>query len=398
MLIYNIFYWLLVGASIILLLPVITLVAQIFLARQRDHAIKSSSESYCGRVAVLVPAHNEEAVIFEALTSLLLQLRPDDRLVVVADNCVDATADLARRAGAEVVERFDDLQKGKGFALDFGVRHLACNPPDVLVIVDADCQMKNGSLTVLAATACDTGRPIQALDLMRAPIGADIKLRISAFAWRVKNWVRPLGWNRMNWPCQLMGTGMAFPWLIAERMALANGHLVEDMKLGAELALAGTPPLFCPQALVTSDFPIAKAPQESQRRRWEHGHMSILFGLGPRFLWQGIKKNNLPSIAMALDLLVPPVALLGLLLALQWMASLVLRLMAGVEYVEPLIVTTILVIFFKAAVLRAWWGWGRDLVSARDWLHLPLYLLAKVPLYIGFLFNRQIAWIKTERN
>lgn len=78
---------------------------------------------------------------------------------MVADNCTDDTARLASAAGAEVIERHDALLRGKGYALDFGVRHLAQQPPDVVIVVDADCQVAEGQSTAWpAATAKSHGR------------------------------------------------------------------------------------------------------------------------------------------------------------------------------------------------------------------------------------------------
>src|SRR4051812_41266503 len=77
--------------------------------------------------AILVPAHNEEAGIAATIRNLLPQLAPGDRIVVVADNCTDATEAVARTAGADVVNRSDPVRRGKGFALDFGLGHLAEN-------------------------------------------------------------------------------------------------------------------------------------------------------------------------------------------------------------------------------------------------------------------------------
>ncbi|MDP2231988.1 glycosyltransferase family 2 protein, partial [Methylotenera sp.] len=102
-------------------------------------------------IAVIIPAHNEQVLIQSTITSVLSQLNQDDRLIVVADNCTDATASIARAAGAEVVERFNLQERGKGYALDFGVRHCAQNPPEVVIIVDADCQVGAKSLYRLAA-------------------------------------------------------------------------------------------------------------------------------------------------------------------------------------------------------------------------------------------------------
>src|SRR5205085_6347229 len=82
------------------------------------------------RVAVLMPAHNEAAGIAASLATVTPQLVAGDRLLVVADNCVDDTAAVAAAAGAEVVQRRDTTRRGKGYALGFGLRHLAPDPPE----------------------------------------------------------------------------------------------------------------------------------------------------------------------------------------------------------------------------------------------------------------------------
>jgi len=336
-------------AGLVCAVPVCVLLFQVWVARGAlmGPALPAIDRIKRPTVAVLVPAHNEQEVIESTLRTLLPQMQAGDRLLVVADNCTDDTAQVARVAGAEVVERSHASDRGKGFALDFGVRYLSHNPPDVLVIVDADCQVEPCTVQRLVDVAMEQGRPVQALYLMFLPSAASLKQRVAAWAWRVKNWARPLGWHRLGWPCQLMGTGMAFPWPIAQGMDLANGHLVEDMKLGADLALAGTPPLFCPSARVTSEFPAAIAAQQSQRKRWEHGHLSVLLSLGPKLLWRGLRLGNVEVVAMALDLLVPPLALLAVVLSGLWVASLMLVLVAGAAWSVPLVLATLLVFSSK---------------------------------------------------
>lgn len=391
--------WLAIG---LLAVPVGVFLLQILLAGRMPGAQPGETNSAAGdnrdapAVAVLVPAHNEEAVIGETLATLARELRPQDRLLVVADNCTDRTASLAREAGAGVVERQHDTLRGKGYALDFGVQHLAQRAPGVLVIVDADCQVSAGAIQRVATLAHQTGRPVQALYLMLPPDAASFKQRVAAWAWRLKNWARPRGWKRLGLPCQLMGTGMAFPWPMVQSMDLANGHLVEDMKLGAELALAGTPPLLCEDALVTSTFPTGEAAQQSQRKRWEHGHLSVLMGLAPSLLWRAVKARDVLALGLALDLLVPPVALLGALLLSFGLVSWMHAFAGGAG--KPLLAMIFLTSVFTLAVWRAWRGWGRDLIRGSEWLHLPIYVLAKLPVYASFLSRRQKEWVRTDRD
>ncbi|MGA1625810.1 MAG: glycosyltransferase family 2 protein, partial [Prochlorothrix sp.] len=265
------------------------------------------------RVAVLVPAHNEALLIGPTLGAIVPQLKPQDRVIVVADNCEDETAALARSAGATVLERHDLDRRGKGYALDYGLRVLQADPPDVLLIVDADCHCHPGSLPTLAHTAHQTQRPIQSLYLLDSPPDPSLKDLISAFAMTVKNGVRMRGLGRVGWPCPLGGTGMAFPWAALATVDLASGHIVEDMKLGLDLAIAGYPPLFWGGAKVTGSLPSGRAASTSQRTRWEHGHLQVLRDYVPVLFATALRQGRIDLGVMALDLAIPPLSLLVLL-------------------------------------------------------------------------------------
>jgi len=117
---------------------------------------------------VVVPAHDEAAVIGETLRKLNTALGEGMRLLVVADNCTDATAAEARRTGAEVIERHDVEQRGKGHALASAADHLAADPPDVFMVLDADCVIDRASLRALIDEAARSGRPCQSINLLRA--------------------------------------------------------------------------------------------------------------------------------------------------------------------------------------------------------------------------------------
>ena len=96
-------------------------------------------------IAVLMPAHNESAGIARPLNAIRMQLQPGDRVLVVADNCTDDTAEIALANGAEVIVRNDAERRGKGYALEFGVRHLEAQPPEVVIVIDADCLVHAGA-------------------------------------------------------------------------------------------------------------------------------------------------------------------------------------------------------------------------------------------------------------
>lgn len=347
-------------------------------------------------VAVLIPAHNESTGILATLASILPQLSVEDRLLVVADNCSDDTAEVARKNGAEVIERQDATRRGKGYALDFGIQYLAKNPKEILVIVDADCIVEAGAIKKLAAEALQHLRPVQALYLMHNQAEGGLKSKVAEFAWCVKNWVRPLGCLKLGMPCQLMGTGMAFPWQSIKNVDLANGNIVEDMKLGVDFARANQAPLFYPHAKVWSFFPTATAVQQGQSKRWEHGHLAMILSEVPAMILCALKKGRGTLLAMALDLSVPPLALLvGLIGGLTAIAG-VLSVYFGLP-TNAFYISLIALVLMAVSVLLAWWGWGRKILSLSNMLFIPVYILLKIPNHLGFVFKRQNSWNKTKR-
>jgi len=348
------------------------------------------------RIAVLVPAHNEATGVGATIANLQAQLFPGDRILVVADNCSDDTADAVRRAGAEVCERFDANLRGKGYALDFGVRRLADDPPEVVIVVDADCLVGEGALDRLARTTLQSNRPVQGNYEIESPGVRGPMKKIAEFAWTVKNLVRPLGFYRLGLPGQLFGTGMALTWDMISTATLANGNIVEDMKLGTDLARAGRPPLFCAQAVVKSAFPANDAGTKIQRTRWEHGHMSMILSEAPKLLIEGITTGRASLIGMALDMSVPPLAFLSLLVLGMTVLSLLFAVISGVA--GPLGLALLIVCAMGAAVLLSWWRYGRQTLSALDLLMAVGYVFWKLPLYLKFFGGRQKEWVRAKRD
>ncbi|MGD1858328.1 MAG: glycosyltransferase family 2 protein [Leptolyngbyaceae cyanobacterium] len=380
-----------------LVLPCTVLLIEVLVAViGRDVAKRQQSSLVPVRRAILMPAHNEATVIQATLATLTPQLNATDRLVVVADNCTDATAEIARQAGATVLERQNDRQRGKGYALDFGIRHLSQNAPDVLIMVDADCQVKPGAIDAISTLALSTQRPVQATYLLEQSPEPAPKEKVSTFAFKVKNLVRPLGLRLLGQPCLLTGTGMAFPWATLKDVDLASGNIVEDMKLGLDLAIAGHAPIMCPGALVTGDQPQQDATAMTQRTRWEHGHLQTLLTCVPPLLWQGLKQGRIGLIALALDLCVPPLSLLVML----WVAG------AALVTAMTLLFSTIWLpamavygsgLGLLIAICLAWSGFARQDIPLNKLLSIPLYVLWKIPLYFKFLKGPEAQWIRTDR-
>jgi len=344
---------------------------------------------------ILIPAHNEESGIAATLANVQPHLLIGDRLVVVADNCTDRTAEIARAAGAEVIERQDPSRRGKGYALDFGVRAIADNPPAVVVVIDADCRVLEGAIDRLVVLAAAKNRPVQAAYIFDPAQESRPSQRMTAFAIRIKNAIRPRGLNRIGLPCLLTGSGMAFPWKIISEAKLATSDIVEDMGLGAELAIAGYPPIFAEDAVIKGELPATQGATQSQRRRWEHGHIKTLLCMTPRLIWNATTRGRPSLFALALELAVPPLALLVLIeilgLAFLWVLS------AAGSSIGPVILLGATLALTGFSVLLAWLRWGRDVLPLRDFLVAPFYVMAKIPLYFGFLARPQGEWVRTDR-
>jgi cellulose synthase/poly-beta-1,6-N-acetylglucosamine synthase-like glycosyltransferase len=376
----------------VLAVPVLVLAFQVLVSSRNRPAAELAARQPHERLAVLIPAHNEAAGIARTLDALKPQLAGRDRLLVVADNCQDETAAIARACGAEAIERFNATERGKGYALAFGLEHLKADPVQQVIIVDADCQVADGAIHALWLACARTNRPQQALYLMHPPEGSNVGRLVAAFAWRIKNWARPSGMARLGLPCQLMGTGMAFRFEQLTRIKLASGNIVEDMQMGLDLAKLGAAPQFCPEALVTSEFPASDAAAATQRTRWEHGHLQTIRSAGLPLLLQGLKNRNKDQAALALDLMVPPVVLLTLLIV----ASSVI----GIGFFSGWVAG--LALFNLAALCLAlglgWLRFGQDLLPLREvWRTVP-YVLGKVGLYRKALTNAQKSWVRTERD
>ena len=374
--------------------PLLTLAAECVAVLLPQQGASSPPAESRPRLAVLVPAHNESVGLIPTLRDVTAQLRPGDRLLVVADNCTDDTAGVARAHGAEVAERLDPERRGKGYALAFGRDALAGTPPEVVVVVDADCRLGPEALTWLACAG--RGRPAQGAYRMTAPVGAGSSRQVAAFAFLVKNVVRPLGLGRLGGPCLLTGTGMAFPWGVFAAAPLAHGHIVEDMGLAVHLAASGVTAAFVPEAEVWGEFPADDAAASTQRRRWEHGHLSVIRAGVPRLVVATIRRGRLGPLALALDLAVPPLSALAMgsvvalavltawgALAGHWGPAVLLAGAAGLGVL---------------GVLGAWARFGRATLPAGAIVQVPLYALGKVRLYAAFVWKPQRVWVRTARS
>ena len=221
------------------------------------------------RLAVLIPAHDEELVLADTLRAVRAADYPPGLItvVVVADNCSDRTAAIARAHGADLVlERADPARRGKGYALAFGLPHAQAGGPDAVLILDADCRPAPDALRVLDAALQGGAAVVQAAvetgDAGTGPTGL-----VAAAGGRIQNAVSA-GLSRLGVSPPLRGLGMAFRRDVLERFPWQSFGLAEDAEYGATLAASGVRVRFAPFAVVRVEAPPGAAAFRLQRTRW----------------------------------------------------------------------------------------------------------------------------------
>ena len=348
-------------------------------------------------VAIVVPAHDEATVLAGTLAKLRKAVAKSVRILVVADNCTDATAAIARACGVEVVERFDADLRGKGYALDFARAHLLSSTADVVVVLDADCIIDRESMNQLISACAAWRGPVQAVYLQTEVPNGSPTLQLSTFAFFVRNAIRQRGLQRLAGRVHLVGTGMAFPWPVFERLKLATSNIVEDLQIGLELADAGCAPRLVGRATVWSSPATQNATLE-QRSRWEGGYLQTARIWLPRLLAQSARHLDVRTLWAALSLAVPPLALLMAvdLAALLLVGTLTWRFGSSAW---PLFTLAGSILFAILGCALAWACGGSRFVSLGGLIRAPFYIVWKLPLYASVARRgAPKVWTRTERN
>lgn len=380
-------------AAIILILPLTTFCLEVFLGLGKRPEILPPSVPYSA--FIIMPAHDEASILGDTLDRLRPVLPQSVSVLVVADNCADETANIAKERGVTVVERRDTDKRGKGYALDFGREWLKRAPPDCVIVLDADCATDKASLEALIVASLQHQRPIQANYTFTPDLSAPPKVQISNFALWLKNVVRQKGAQRLGGGAILTGTGMAFPWAIFETLPLATNSIVEDLELGVELTSRGSAALFLESAHVTSAA-ASETATLAQRARWEHGFITVARRYSFPTLVNGLKAHSKPLILLGLHLLVPPLALLMTVAS----GITVLLFIAAIwaETLLPAVIVTGLTGAALCCVFAAWASGGHRWLSARSMLMVPLYVLWKLPVYLRLVTGRRSEWTRTDRS
>ena len=347
------------------------------------------------RFAVVVPAHDEEAGIARTVASLLATDYPSDlrRVVVVADNCRDRTAERAREAGATVLVRRDEVLRGKGYALAHAFATLEAEGwAEAMVVVDADTVVSSNLLRAFAGRLDAGANAVQAHYGVRDP-DTSWRTRLMGLAFFIFHGVRSQGRERLGVSCGLRGNGMCFTPRVLREVPHDAFSVVEDLEYGVRLGEAGHRVVYAPEAEVWGEMPSSAKSSRVQRRRWEGGRRLILRAHGCKLLWQGLRDRDGVLLDLFMDLAVPPLTQLVLFAFLGTAAGTVLAWSSGRAPLAlwPFLFADLALAFY---VLRGSYLSGPR--GLRDLAIAPAYVLWKIGLFV-VPPRRPDTWVRTPR-
>lgn len=347
------------------------------------------------KLAILVPAHDEEAQIAKALRSIQASDYPSSnrRLIVVADNCSDRTADVARAEGAEVWERLDPAHRGKGHALGWAFSRLLDDRSiEAVCVIDADCEASANLLRALAGRLHAGAEVVQASYLISNPDSSNAAaLRWAGFA--LFNFIRPLGRDRLGLSSGVLGTGIAVSRGVLLSSPWRARSYAEDREQHMRWVLDGIRVEFAPEAEVRSPAPTAASGSRTQMARWDSGRAALAIRLTPRLLARSLRTGEMSALDAALE----PVLLPQSLLIVTNIVTAVLARVAGARLVARFAALGVL-----GQVVYVFVGLAAVNTPPAVWpalLSVPRFVGGRMVQASAALCGRGPAeWARTERN
>ena len=264
-----------------------------YVNRKRPQAEKKTA-----RYAVLIPARNEEAVLPHLLQSLREQTYSSELIdiYVIADNCTDRTAQIAREGGAEVVERFDREQIGKGYALQYLLSHIrqtkGLDAYDAFLVFDADNLLDKGYIQNIHGMYEEGYEVFCGYRNSKNFSGGWVAAGYSV--WYLHGSTH-LNRSRMvlGTSCAVNGTGFGFTRETLRRIGddWRFFTLTEDLEFNAWCITNGIKIGYCHDAILYDEQPITFRVSVRQRIRWVQGGFQIAFKYAGA-LFRGLFKGN----------------------------------------------------------------------------------------------------------
>ena len=345
---------------------------------------------------VIVPAHNESDLIARTVASLRKIDWPAAhfRIVVVADNCTDETAQLARNAGAHVLERHDTSKRGKGYALDHAFNASRLDGfAAAVVVIDADAEVSPNLLEAFAARLEQGEHAVQAHYGVLNPF-ASWRTRLITIAKAAFHIVRSRARERLGVSCGIRGNGWCVTHELLEKVPYRAFSLTEDVEYGIDLGRAGYRVAYADEAHSDAEMVSNEQVASRQRQRWESGRFELIRSRTWPLLRAAVLQRSRVCLDLALDLLVLPLSYVALNVA----ALVVAAAFASLWYPQMsawLWIALACVMSLSIHVLRGWQLSGIGLRGIVDLARAPGFLLWKVLLMLKP--QRSSEWVRTDR-
>ncbi len=231
------------------------------------------------RFMAIIPAHNEEAVVGNLIDSLKKQNYDKDLydIYVIADNCTDNTAKIAREAGAIVYERFDETKKTKGYALDWFLKQkIAENAPyDAFFVFDADNIVDPNFIKNMNRKLCQGEDVVQGYRDIKNPTDNWITAGYAIFYWTMHRFYHLARYNVGLSPL-LNGTGFMVRFDVVKPDGWDTKTLTEDIEFSLKRIIKGKKLGWATDAIVYDEQPVSFKQSWSQRSRWTVGHIQCI--------------------------------------------------------------------------------------------------------------------------
>jgi cellulose synthase/poly-beta-1,6-N-acetylglucosamine synthase-like glycosyltransferase len=355
------------------------------------------------RYAVLISARNEENVIVQLIESINRQTYPKELVTtfVVADNCTDKTAELARKAGAVVYERFDLTYKGKGYALDYLTEHISHDYGrdyfDAFFVFDADNLLDANYISEMNKTFSDGYQIVTSY--RNSKNFGDNWISAGYALWFLRE-SKYLNNARMllGTSCAVSGTGFMFSREILEKCGGWKFYfLTEDIEFTVHNVVEGVKIGYCRDAVIYDEQPTGFGQSWAQRMRWSKGYLQVFHRYGLKLI-KGIFKGNFSCFDMSMAIM-PAIILSVLSIVINITAS-IAGAVAGddvliaVMSVLEMIKNGYLLVFALGAI-TAITEWSKIHTSTFKkiiyMLTFPVFMFTYVPLSFVSLFKK-VEW------
>lgn len=349
----------------------------------------------------IIPAHNEEPVVVNLIKSLKEQNYPKDKLdvYVIADNCTDNTAKIAREAGAIVYERFDETKKTKGYAMQWflGKKMEEGADYDAFCVFDADNITDKNFIKNMNKKLCQGEEVVQGYRDIKNPSDSWVTAGYAIFYWTMNRFYHLARYNLGLSPL-INGTGFMVKMDIIREMGWNTKTLTEDIEFSLQNIIKGRKLGWSTEAITYDEQPLGFIQSWKQRSRWSTGHIQCL-KYYTRDLAKGVRQHKtLMNFDGFLYLMGIPMFLITVLLLVINMGIYLANGMTTMElimnYGRYLAATFILPIFTAVVIMALDKRPIKPMIKGL--LCYPLFLGSWILINVKCLIKQDVVWEKID--